>query len=623
MGDVHKGLMGGCVVGAVRSSSSSSEFGVGSTEFGVRNSQLQSALHQPIDLSTHYGRENENRRKNGTQKSVSGWPAVLLAFAGGPAPGCRRAQWLTASRSGSTDRLHSSVRHNPPRRGPADRRYSTLCRHDGLSSPGLLPALLVEVDLTSAPRPRVCASRPPRTGMEILTSRESPARPRDDSRVVACGSSCELPCRGGRNVLRDAERRRPVGRHGLALSERAGPEGPIIPAPSFPSAARHAFLRPVQIRACGELRTPRHRPSRAADSGQGSRLRSDDPWGGPICVSCGECSSVRSRGALGPEAPRGDRRPPAASGRPSTPSVPSAGSGAALTVQVRNNSIIRVTSPRQALPNRGRLCVKGRFGLEYAGHPDHLTVPLIRKGTAKGKRRADPLSGSVVGRGARPRGAALFRLKETGRSGPGGPLVGQVLERSQLSLPEVRPDGLWDEQRRPLRPSLPRHVGRGDGRLRWETALRRTLMDDILSSDFLFRRGIRTRRRPIPSLPPSFTRRSPAAPRSPSWTRGGRNWRGSRSTSFARGPERTRRCLAASPPSSWNGTFTTSASSRNKPKESRRSRRFLRGVTPEVTGAGDRRSRGRRRGSRRVPRPRPAAVVLLGEWGSHSTAMGR
>jgi formate dehydrogenase major subunit len=43
--------------------------------------------------------------------------------------------------------------------------------------------------------------------------------------------------------------------------------------------------------------------------------------------------------------------------------------------------------------NRGRLCVKGRFGWDYAAHPDRLTVPLIRRDDApKTPSPADPMA---------------------------------------------------------------------------------------------------------------------------------------------------------------------------------------------------------------------------------------
>ena len=43
--------------------------------------------------------------------------------------------------------------------------------------------------------------------------------------------------------------------------------------------------------------------------------------------------------------------------------------------------------------NRGRLCVKGRFGWDYVSHPDRLTAPLIRRDDApKTPNPADPIA---------------------------------------------------------------------------------------------------------------------------------------------------------------------------------------------------------------------------------------
>jgi len=54
------------------------------------------------------------------------------------------------------------------------------------------------------------------------------------------------------------------------------------------------------------------------------------------------------------------------------------GVGCNLTLNVRNNEIIRVTSKPDTW-NEGWLCVKGRFGYGYVNSPDRLTKPLIKK----------------------------------------------------------------------------------------------------------------------------------------------------------------------------------------------------------------------------------------------------
>src|SRR6266542_3221787 len=72
------------------------------------------------------------------------------------------------------------------------------------------------------------------------------------------------------------------------------------------------------------------------------------------------------------------------------------GVGCQLTYHVQDNTIVRVEG-RDGIANESRLCVKGRFGFDYAAHPHRLTKPLIRKpGVAKSAEftvdPANPLS---------------------------------------------------------------------------------------------------------------------------------------------------------------------------------------------------------------------------------------
>jgi predicted molibdopterin-dependent oxidoreductase YjgC len=66
---------------------------------------------------------------------------------------------------------------------------------------------------------------------------------------------------------------------------------------------------------------------------------------------------------------------------------PYCGVGCQVDLNVKDDHIIRVEAPFDAAPNYGRLCVKGRFGLDYVHNPGRLTVPLIRRRPqAPGKR---------------------------------------------------------------------------------------------------------------------------------------------------------------------------------------------------------------------------------------------
>jgi formate dehydrogenase alpha subunit len=57
---------------------------------------------------------------------------------------------------------------------------------------------------------------------------------------------------------------------------------------------------------------------------------------------------------------------------------PYCGVGCQVLLNIKNEHIVRVDAPFDAAPNYGRLCVKGRFGLDYVHHASRLTTPLIR-----------------------------------------------------------------------------------------------------------------------------------------------------------------------------------------------------------------------------------------------------
>ncbi len=60
---------------------------------------------------------------------------------------------------------------------------------------------------------------------------------------------------------------------------------------------------------------------------------------------------------------------------------PYCGVGCQLDVHVKDNRIVKVTGA-DAVPNNGKLCVKGRFGWGFVDHPDRLKTPLIKENGA-------------------------------------------------------------------------------------------------------------------------------------------------------------------------------------------------------------------------------------------------
>jgi formate dehydrogenase major subunit len=107
----------------------------------------------------------------------------------------------------------------------------------------------------------------------------------------------------------------------------------------------------------------------------------DDPMGASTCVACGECVQACPTGALMPA-----RDAALAVPDKQVESVcPYCGVGCQLTYHVKDNKIVYVEG-RDGPANHGRLCVKGRYGFDYAHHPHRLTKPLIRRADAPKKR---------------------------------------------------------------------------------------------------------------------------------------------------------------------------------------------------------------------------------------------
>ncbi|BDT60864.1 formate dehydrogenase subunit alpha [Massilia varians] len=100
----------------------------------------------------------------------------------------------------------------------------------------------------------------------------------------------------------------------------------------------------------------------------------DDPMGASTCVACGECVQACPTGALMPAREVALNIPD----KQVDSVCPYCGVGCQLTYNVKDNKILYVEG-RNGPANLGRLCVKGRYGFDYAHHPHRLTKPLIRR----------------------------------------------------------------------------------------------------------------------------------------------------------------------------------------------------------------------------------------------------
>lgn len=94
------------------------------------------------------------------------------------------------------------------------------------------------------------------------------------------------------------------------------------------------------------------------------------------CEFCGQCVAVCPTGALTGKQWSWRGRQKGIKEVDTT--CPYCGTGCQITLHVRRNEVIRVTSKEDTW-NEGWLCVKGRFGYQFIGSPDRLKTPLIRK----------------------------------------------------------------------------------------------------------------------------------------------------------------------------------------------------------------------------------------------------
>jgi NADP-reducing hydrogenase subunit HndD len=103
----------------------------------------------------------------------------------------------------------------------------------------------------------------------------------------------------------------------------------------------------------------------------------DAPYHESECVFCGQCVEVCPVGALTEKKAKGAARNWETEKVRTT--CPYCGVGCQLWLHVKDKKIIKVTAVEDAEPNRGRLCVKGRFGYDFIYSEDRLKTPLIRE----------------------------------------------------------------------------------------------------------------------------------------------------------------------------------------------------------------------------------------------------
>jgi formate dehydrogenase major subunit len=129
------------------------------------------------------------------------------------------------------------------------------------------------------------------------------------------------------------------------------------------------------VRACDEQQGTLALTVQGRGFGSKIAASQDEPFMDSECVSCGACVQACPTGAL-------VEKSLLAKGPPERSVVTTCaycGVGCSFRAEMKGEEIVRMVPNKDGHANHGHSCVKGRFAIGYATHPDRILKPMIRK----------------------------------------------------------------------------------------------------------------------------------------------------------------------------------------------------------------------------------------------------
>ena len=252
-------------------------------------------------------------------------------------------------------------------------RIPTLCWLKKLSPIGSCRMCVVEVE--GLRKPVSACDTPAGPGLVVRTDSEELREMRRDMLkllLVKHPLDCPVCDKGGECTLQDLTVELGIGKQDF-VAEPFQREVPRYVSPFIKQWPDRCVLCARCVRACKEVKGIGC--IQIVDNGFYSFI---GPVPGVECISCGECLSVCPVGALTDSVLQQKAR--IWESNRITTTCGYCGVGCQLEINALNDGIVRVTTTDfDKVPNKGSLCVKGRFGWEFVNHADRLTRPLIRK----------------------------------------------------------------------------------------------------------------------------------------------------------------------------------------------------------------------------------------------------